>query len=256
MSKKQAYKHQLTTFLICKAISKSKNKMLTQESIYKYISKTSECKNNDNFIKTLRNRIQKILRESSEFTKMAKAKNGYLWSIYKNEQIEEPICKPLKHIGKYINLPLIKCKNTYESKKVIYNSLYHTVQNDKIVRRKYNFNINNIYDYNRAIGDHLRMYFSLNNTYHILKVKLTEGLDVNDKFSDLLDDLHIGNDFMSKDVNYEYVNDIINKYCKNYGKDLKVENENVMLKYNMNNSLFEKIDFFDDDDENSTSSKE
>lgn len=228
---------------IVEAINNNEKKTATQEQIHTYLMQNYDHSSKSSFISILKQKIKKTLRNSRIFTKCIKKDKAYMWKVVKTEPNEEPIYETPKHIGKFINLPLIKCKQTYENKTVIFNSLYHRIKNNKVERKRYNFKINDIYDYNRSIGDHLRMYFSVNETYRILKVKLTEGVDLQDKFFNLLEDLEINTGFVWKDVDYNYVNDIIGKYCRE--KSRLDEKNNQDAANNLDMSIFEKIDFFD-----------
>ncbi|KAM0674251.1 hypothetical protein GVAV_002325 [Gurleya vavrai] len=195
------------------AIRESKTNSLTHFQIKEYISKFYKdllpLRDQNN----LRYKIQKILRRDNTFQKCGKNRSNYLWRIA-CEVIDENVIMPLKHIGKFIDLPLVKCTEKYDKNIIVYNSLYNEIEDMKAKPRKYNFEIKNVYDFNRAIGDYLRNFFSIQKTFFEMKADLLEGKNIKYLYRNCFVDLDFPLNFEWKNVDYDYVNKIVANYCK------------------------------------------
>ncbi|KAM0686744.1 hypothetical protein COBT_002029 [Conglomerata obtusa] len=199
------------SILIEEALKNSKNGQLSQLQIYTYITK--HYKHADTNPKTsLKSQIRQKLRTSKRFTKCAKLDNNYLWRITIKDDFNLTTT-PL-HIGRYINLPLIKCSDAYKENVTIYNSIYYHIQDNELLNKKYSFKVTNIYDHNKAIGDYLRLYFAINRKYLVLKKKSLNTECLDGYFDDLLEEVEIKNEFVWKDVDYNYINALIADFCR------------------------------------------
>lgn len=216
--------------IIKHAIKISNFNALTSIEIQNYVKLNYITKSNTKI--PLYSIVKKILRKSSVFVKIGKNKEkGYLWTLkekrmdfkmiksYKNdghsnaylenfiaENCEDNHLKPLTYQGKFIELPSLKDKEKYETNNELFNTIYY-----KKIITDYKFNSNDLFEFNRGVGDYLKHYFSFQKQYFDIKLDSLKGKINANSLKDIFKTNDLSNIYNEMDYDYEEINEMIFK---------------------------------------------